>query len=259
MAEQMTGKVRRVAVVTGASSGIGRAIAKRIAADGIAVVATGRRHSRLSALQTWSEERGFAIAGVAGDATEPGLVGRLFDAAFDRWGMQPSLFVLCAGHGLAGSLLTSDPERWNTLFDVNCVSALRQIRDSAERLLALAGQEPGKAPFDLVVIGSTVGRQVSARNPVYGATKFALHSAVESLRQEVCSAGLRVTLIEPGFVLSEFQAVAGYDPAWFEDIEREQGPFLKPDDVAASVLFAIGRPPHVHIDDIRIRPTRQKV
>jgi NADP-dependent 3-hydroxy acid dehydrogenase YdfG len=109
------------------------------------------------------------------------------------------------------------------------------------------------------VIGSTVGREVSARNPVYGSTKFALHSLVESLRRAVSASGVRVTLIEPGFVRSGFQDSAGYDREWFADVERASGPLLVPDDVARVVRFVVEQPPHVHVDDIRLRPTRQVV
>ncbi|ATS51818.2 SDR family NAD(P)-dependent oxidoreductase [Xanthomonas citri pv. phaseoli var. fuscans] len=112
---------------------------------------------------------------------------------------------------------------------------------------------------DIVVIGSTVGRTLSAGNPVYGATKFALHSLVESLRQELASSLIRVTLIEPGFVRSGFQQSAGYDMNAFDTLERDLGPFLSAEDVARSIRFVLDQPPHVHIDDIRLRPTRQRV
>jgi NADP-dependent 3-hydroxy acid dehydrogenase YdfG len=112
---------------------------------------------------------------------------------------------------------------------------------------------------DIVVIGSTVGRQVSAFNPVYGATKFALHSLVEGLRQEICEHNIRVSLIEPGFVISEFQESAGYDMQWFRQLEQESDPFLTPEDVARAVNSIASQPAHVHIDDIRLRPTRQRV
>lgn len=121
-----------------------------------------------------------------------------------------------------------------------------------------AEADGGSQVRDIVVIGSTVGRQVSAANPVYGSTKFAVHSLVEALRQEVCALNIRVTLIEPGFVRSGFQEAAGYDTAWFEGVAAASGPLLVPEDVAEVVQFVLDRPKHVHLDDIRLRPTRQK-
>lgn len=255
----------RTAIVTGATSGIGAAVTRRLVEDGARVVANGRRQPRLTALEALWPGPQRPVLGVVGDATDAGLIDRLFDAARRAWDRQPDLFVLCAGHGLPGTLLRSDPAKWDELFEVNCLAALRQLRACAERFVAAAqddqregGREDARVR-DIVVIGSTIGRQVSAFNPIYGATKFALHSVVEALRQEICQHGVRVTLIEPGFVKSEFQAVAGYDPDWFRALEAEQGPFLDPADVAAAIGFVVGQPPHVHLDDIRIRPTRQKV
>lgn len=253
--------INRTAIVTGATSGIGAGVTRRLVEDGARVVANGRRQPRLTALEALWPGPQRPVLGVVGDATDAGLIDRLFDAARGAWDRQPDLFVLCAGHGLPGTLLRSDPAKWAELFEVNCLAALRQLRACAERFVAAAqdGERENARVRDIVVIGSTIGRQVSAFNPIYGATKFALHSVVEALRQEICQHGVRVTLIEPGFVKSEFQAVAGYDPDWFRALEAEQGPFLDPADVAAAISFVVGQPPHVHLDDIRIRPTRQKV
>jgi NADP-dependent 3-hydroxy acid dehydrogenase YdfG len=133
-----------------------------------------------------------------------------------------------------------------------------QLRESAELLLeAQSGRSRNGG--DIVVIGSTIGRQVSSVNPVYGATKFAVHSLVEALRQEICGSNIRVTLIEPGFVRTEFQASAGYDLQWFDRLESESGPFLDAQDIARTIAFVVNQPRHVHLDDIRIRPTRQRV
>ena len=102
-----------------------------------------------------------------------------------------------AGRGLPGTVLGSDPARWEEMLSANYLAVLRQLRACAERFVALAKGDGGRQARDIVVLGSTVGRQVSAANPVYGSTKFALHSLVEALRQEVCGYGVRVSLIEP--------------------------------------------------------------
>lgn len=242
----------RVALVTGASSGIGQAIASRFAKNGLQVLATGRRQEELDKM---AAEHSSVIAQAA-DLNTPLITKELLESAKIRFGMSPSIVVLSAGRGLKGSLLTSDSSQWQDLVDINLLSIMKQMRETAQFLLS---NSKGELPQDIVILGSTVGRTLSAANPVYGATKFALHSLCESLRQELCAHAIRVTLIEPGFVKSGFQDSAGYDRQWFKDIDAESGPFLVPEDIAATVSFVIAQPPHVHLDDIRIRPTRQKV
>ncbi|MQU05746.1 SDR family oxidoreductase [Pseudomonas helleri] len=244
--------MKRVALVTGASSGIGQAIAGRFAKDGMQVLATGRRQDELEKL---AGEYPSVIAQTA-DLNMPLITKQLLETAKSRFGISPSVVVLSAGRGLKGSLLTSDSSQWQEMVDINLLSVMKQMRETAQFLLS---NLKGESPQDIVILGSTVGRTLSAANPVYGATKFALHSLCESLRQELCVHAIRVTLIEPGFVKSGFQDSAGYDRQWFKDIEAESGPFLVPEDIAATVSFVVAQPPHVHLDDIRIRPTRQKV
>ncbi|MFI9328385.1 SDR family oxidoreductase [Kitasatospora sp. NPDC052868] len=247
----------RIAVVTGSSSGIGRAVTRHLVRRGARVVAAGRRAERLAELAAeLAEEPGSAVP-FAGDITAPGHTEELLAAAEREWG-PADVFVASAGLGLPGTVLGSDPSRWEELVQANYLAVLRQLRACAAEFVKQAEADGGARVRDLVVVGSTVGRQVSAANPVYGSTKFAVHSLVEALRQEVCTHNIRVTLIEPGFVRSGFQAAAGYDAAWFEAIAEENGPLLTPEDVADVIGFAIGRPKHVHLDDIRLRPTRQR-
>lgn len=243
----------RVAMVTGATSGIGEATTRLFAKHGYAVVAGGRRRDRLDELVAGGGE----VLAVPGDVTDPRTVPAMFDAAHGRWGRVPDIAVLCAGLGLPGTVLTSDPTLWAELAETNYLSVLRQLRDCADRMTGDEGTG-GTTVSDIVVVGSTVGRQVSSANPVYGATKFAVHSLVDALRQEVCRRGVRVSLIEPGFVRTGFQGTAGYDPVWFDEVDRDNGPLLTADDVAAAIAFVVAQPPHVHVDDLRIRPTRQK-
>ncbi|MEV4635913.1 SDR family oxidoreductase [Actinoplanes sp. NPDC049548] len=248
---------RRVAVVTGASSGIGRAIAVHFAQRGIRVVAAGRNEKQLEQLAVEVSRQPGEVHPVSGDVTDPDHPQQLLDCA-EKW--EPaSIFVVSAGRGLPGTVLGSDPGRWEDLLEVNYLAVLRQLRAAGAYFLARAEQDGGRQVRDIVVIGSTAGRQVSAANPVYGSSKFAVHSLVEALRQEVCTSNIRVTLIEPGFVRSGFQEAAGYDMAWFDKISQDNGPLLAPEDVAETVGFVIDRPAHVHLDDIRLRPTRQRV
>ncbi|MBY5420082.1 SDR family NAD(P)-dependent oxidoreductase [Rhizobium leguminosarum bv. viciae] len=241
----------RVALVTGASSGIGRAAAMRLAEDGMKIFATGRRTEALASLAIAQPN----IRTHSADLASFGVLGQLLRSAAEAFGADPSVVLLAAGRGLRGGLLSSDPAQWEELIRVNQLSMMSQMRDAAEFLMTRS--VPGQVA-DIVIIGSTVGRQVSAMNPVYGATKFAVHSLCESLRQELCGHGIRVTLIEPGFVKTNFQQTAGYDEGWFAALEAESGPFLQPEDIASTVSFVVSQPSHIHLDDIRIRPTRQK-
>ncbi|WAH66457.1 SDR family oxidoreductase [Xanthomonas hortorum] len=244
------------AAVSGGTSGIGRAIAQNLAQSGIQVAISGRNQDSLEQICAASQQPG-GIIGVAADVRDVTHVEQLWRASEHNFGEPPSAFVLCAGRGLPGSLLTSDQAQWEELIAINVLGAMQQLRAVAK---AFSERERSSDTVqDIVVIGSTVGRTLSAGNPVYGATKFALHSLVESLRQELASSLIRVTLIEPGFVRSGFQQSAGYDMNAFDTLERDLGPFLSAEDVARSISFVLDQPPHVHIDDIRLRPTRQRV
>ena len=92
---------------------------------------------------------------------------------------------------------------------------------------------------------------------MYGSPKFAVNSLAEALRREIGPKGVRVSLIEPGFVRSEFQGVAGYAEDWFAEVVDRIGPVLTPEDCAEIISFIVSRPPAVHLSDALIRPTRQ--
>lgn len=247
-----------VAAVSGGTSGIGHALLETLLQAEVKVSFSGRRTERVRQIAAEHNENDHRIEGVVADSVDEDHIAQLFDAARRAFGEPPSAFVLCAGRGLPGSVTSSDAALWEELLRVNLLGVMRQLRACATFYKESYRPDSGGIR-DIVVIGSTVGRTLSASNPVYGATKFALHSLVESLRQELCGYGVRVSLIEPGFVKTEFQAAAGYDMKWFNDVEQTQGPLLAPHDVAASIRFVLEQPPHVHIDDIRIRPTRQRV
>ncbi|MDX2131310.1 MAG: SDR family NAD(P)-dependent oxidoreductase [Planctomycetota bacterium] len=251
----------RRAVITGASAGIGESVARACAAAGAACVLNARRAPRLEAL---ARELAPAPCRTApGDCADDAVIAAMLDAARDV-ALPPreaDLVIVNAGRGLNGSVVTSDPAQWEELLRTNILGAGRLIRAAAQRMLREIGERSGPGvldrPRDIVVIGSVVGRHVSPFSSMYGGTKFAVHAMAEGVRREVAAKGIRVTLIEPGFVVSEFQGVAGYDPAWVQGVFDKIGPPLTPDDVARAVLFAASQPPGVHVSDILIRPTRQ--
>ena len=256
----------RIAVVTGATAGIGEAIARAFAAGGASVVVNGRREDKLNAL---AQELGglvvapAKVAAVAGDAADAGVIDRMLGAAKEQCGRNSDLVVVNAGRGLNGSLLTSDMGAWEELIKINVLGAARLIRAAAEKMLERSVGKVGTGvltagPRDIIAIGSVVGRHGSPFSSMYGGTKFALHGMIEGVRRELSAKGIRVTLIEPGFVVSEFQDVAGYQKGWVKEMFEKIGPPLTPDDVARAVTFVAAQPAGVHISDLLIRPTRQE-
>jgi NADP-dependent 3-hydroxy acid dehydrogenase YdfG len=251
----------RIGVVTGASSGIGEAIVRTLGAQGARVVVNARRKERLGRICAEINEGAEDSRAIphAGDASDRRTVEGMLNRALDHFGREADLVVVNAGRGLNGSVLTSDPGEWEEMIRTNLMGAARLMRAAAKRMLNDLGNAAWQErPRDIVVIGSVVGRHVSPFSSMYGSTKFAVNSLAEALRREVSPKGIRVTLIEPGFVKSEFQGVAGYDPAWFEGVVEKIGPVLEPADVARSVSFITSQPAHVHVSDVLVRPTRQE-
>jgi len=164
--------------------------------------------------------------------------------------------VINAGRGLAGSALTSDPTQWEEMIRTNLTAAARLLRMSAERMLG-ASDTPDGPPRDIIVIGSNVGKHVSPFSSMYGSTKFAVGALAEAARRELGPHGIRVSLVCPGIVSTEFQEVAGYTADLQQSFRDTFAPLLDADDVARVIAFIAQQPPHVHINDVVLRPTRQ--
>lgn len=244
----------RIGIVTGASAGIGLAVARDLAARGARLILNARRAERLDALVT--ELGRDACAAYAGDCSQPACIAGMLDLARARFGAEADMVIANAGRGLKGSVCDSDTAQWEEMVRTNVLGAAHLMRAAAERMSRASGDWT-RNPRDIVVLGSVVGRHVSPFSSMYGGTKFAVHGMVEGLRRELGPKGIRVTLVEPGFVVSEFQGVAGYDPTWFKGVVDRIGPVLEPADVARAVAFIVEQPASVHISDILIRPTRQ--
>ena len=245
----------RVAVITGASAGIGRAAAMALAREGAAVVIMARREGRLEEVAAEIRKAVGRVMAVAGDAAKVEDIDRLlaraqeFSAGLGQGG-RLDIIVVNAGRGLAGGLLTSDEGEWRRMYEVNVLGAAALMRRAGE---ILARQGRG----DIVALGSVAGFHVSPFSGFYGSSKFALGGMVEAFRREVCARGVRVTLLKPGIVASEFQEVAGYTAENFFKGAAHYGKLLVPEDVAEAVVFVVSRPAHVHVNEVVIRPTGQ--
>jgi NADP-dependent 3-hydroxy acid dehydrogenase YdfG len=244
----------RIAIITGATSGIGEATARRFINSGYAVVGNGRSAEKLRALE---QEFGAAFCGIAGDASESMVLEQLFAAALERFGKPADIVVANAGRGLGGSVKDADLSKFEAILKLNVTGTLALLQKAAQRMVDQQQTGYPKQAADIVIIGSVVGRHISPFSAVYGATKFAVHALAEGLRREVGPKGIRVSLVEPGIVISGFQDGAGYSDDMVQNFEKKFGPLLHGEDVANAIHYIVTQPPHVHISDIMVRPTRQ--
>lgn len=250
----MSGRYSRIAIVTGATSGIGEATVRRFITSGYGVVGNGRNAEKLRALE---QELGAAFCGIAGDATDSTVLERLFASAIERFGKPADIVVANAGRGLGGSVKDADLSKFEEMLKINVTGTLALLQKAAKKMVDELQSGYPKRTADIVIIGSVVGRHISPFSAVYGATKFAVHSLAEGLRREVGPKGIRVSLVEPGIVISGFQDGAGYGDDMVRNFDERFGPLLHGEDVANAIHYIVTQPPHVHISDIMVRPTRQ--
>jgi 3-hydroxy acid dehydrogenase/malonic semialdehyde reductase len=245
-AEDLRGQV---ALITGASSGIGAAVAEALARRGMRVALAARRAERLQELaQRLASAPGGETLTIQCDVRDPDAVQRMVRATLDRWG-RLDVLVANAGLGYRSPVVDGDIERWKVLVDTNVYGLLLTLKYGVPPLLE-------RKRGHVIVTSSVAGRVATAGGAAYCGTKFAATAIAESLRQEVGPQGVRVTTIEPGVVLSEFQAVAGYTPETLAGMLKGAEP-LVPADIARAVLFAIEQPAHYAMNEIVVRATGQ--
>ena len=136
-------------------------------------------------------------------------------------------------------------------------STLALLQKAAQEMVNAQQEAYPRTAADIVIIGSVVGRNISTFSAVCGASKFAVHALAEGLRREVGPKGVRVSLVEPGIVVSGFQAVAGYNDELLTTFNDKYGPLLIGNDIANAIYYMVTQPAHVHVSDIVVRPTRQ--
>lgn len=239
----------QIALVTGSSSGIGAAIARALAQRGVHVALAARRTDRLQALadELTSDERTEALV-LECDVRNPEAVQAAVQQTLDRWG-RLDILVANAGFGYRAPLVDGDIARWKDMIDTNVYGLLLTLKYGVAPMLE---RERGH----VIVTSSVAGRVPTLSGSAYCGSKFAATAIADVLRQEVGSKGVRVTTIEPGVVISEFQEIAGYPPGILENMLKGATP-LVPEDIARAVVFAVEQPAHYGVTEIVVRPTGQ--
>jgi NADP-dependent 3-hydroxy acid dehydrogenase YdfG len=242
----------KTAIVTGASSGIGRATALTLAQAGAAVVLHARRKDRLAKVAAEIQAQGGKACVVTGDAGSHSDIDKLLKRALNwkEGGGKYDIVIANAGRGLAGGTLLSDYSQWQDLYQTNVIGAAYLMRQAGHYMKE-------KKSGDIVAVGSVAGRNISPFSAFYSSSKFAIGALAEGLRQEICAHGVRVSLVMPGIVTSEFQKVAGYNEGNFYKGITHMGKLLDPQAIADGICWLLTQPPHVNISEIIIRPTGQ--
>ena len=239
----------KVVAITGASSGIGEATARLLAERGAAVVLGARRTDRLDRLVDEIRAHGGRALACATDVTSRDDVAQLVERAVEEFG-RLDVLVSNAGISRIGPMADLDVDGWSAMIDVNVRGVLNGI---AAALPVFRRQGRGH----LVTTLSTAGLKIVPNQAVYAATKNAVRTLLEALRQESTDGVLRLTSVSPGFVRTEL-AASITDPALRDGIEKSMADFgIPPEAVARAVAFAIDQPDDVEIGDITLRPTVQ--
>jgi NADP-dependent 3-hydroxy acid dehydrogenase YdfG len=245
-----------VALVTGASSGIGEATAKRLAAEGAAVAVAARRLDRLERLVEEIDDAGGRALAIESDVTDRSQAEALVERTVKELGRLDTV-VNNAGVMLLGPALDAPIEEWEQMVDLNLKGLLYVAKAALPHLLKGADEGP-RLVTDLVNISSVAGRRPREGSAVYNATKFGVGAFSEALRQEVTERHVRVSLVEPGAVSTELSS--HNRPEVLEEIKGRFGEIerLEADDIADAISYIVTRPRHMAVNEILVRPTEQK-
>ncbi len=239
------------ALVTGASSGIGAACARRLAAEGVSVALWARREERLEALAEEARGAGVEARVAAVDVRDREAVGAAVEA-LAAGGVEPDILINNAG--LAAGLdpiQSGDPDDWDRMIDTNVKGLLNVTRAVLQGMIR---RDSGH----VVNIGSTAGRWVYPSGNVYNATKFAVKALNEGMSLDTASSSIRISSVNPGFVDTEFSSVRFHG-----DDDRAAAVYegftpLGADDVADVVAYVLNAPPHVNLFETVLLPTAQR-
>jgi NADP-dependent 3-hydroxy acid dehydrogenase YdfG len=238
----------KIALLTGASSGIGAATAELLAREGVTVAAVARRADRLAALVKGIEAAGGRAAAFAADVSVQSEADAVAQQVLSRYG-RIDILVNSAGIMRPGDTETSDPAHWREQFDINVLSSMYLSR------AVLPGMRQ-RRDGHIVIVSSTAGRLVGAGNVGYTASKHAVNAFADGMRQEVASLGIRVTIIEPGATTTEV-ALSIPDPEARArlNLHVSKEGSMRAEDVGGAIVYALKQPPYVNVREIWIAPT----
>jgi NADP-dependent 3-hydroxy acid dehydrogenase YdfG len=243
-----------VALVTGASSGIGEATARSLAGHGAAVAVVARRSERLDALAADIESGGGRALAIEADVTDQAQAVDAVERTVAELGRLDTV-VNNAGVMLLGPVADAPTEEWKRMVAIN-VNGLLYVSHAALPHLTRTAEGGPRNVADLVNVSSVAGRRASAGSAVYNATKHAVNAFTEALRQEVTERHVRVSVVEPGAVATELT-----DHLRPEIREQLRGGFqferLAAADIADAIAYVVTRDRHIAINEILIRPTEQ--
>jgi NADP-dependent 3-hydroxy acid dehydrogenase YdfG len=243
-----------VALVTGASSGIGAATAAALAARGAAVALAARRRDRLEAVAAAIKDRGGTALMLETDITDPQQAASAVERTAAELGRLDTL-VNNAGVMLLGQAASAPLAEWQQMVQVNVLGVLYCAHAALPHLVRAAQSEPRRVA-DMVNISSVAGRIARAGNGVYALTKHGVGAFSESLRQEMARQYVRVSLVEPGATATE---LADHNrPEVLESIRNQFGQRMDAADIADAITYIVTRPRHVAANEILIRPTEQE-
>ena len=244
-----------MALVTGASSGIGEATALALAGEGAAVALAARRRDRLDGLAQKLSGDGGRVLVSETDVTDEEQAIAAVETTVEHLG-RLDIVVNNAGLMLLGPIVGADTSEWTRMVELNVLGLMYVTAAALPHLLRAADEEPRQVS-DLVNVSSVAGRVARLGSGAYNATKWAVNAFSEALRQEITERHVRVTLVEPGAVSTE---LAGHNRpevlsalrSSLGDIER-----MEAEDIADAITYVVTRPRHVALNEVLIRPTEQ--
>jgi NADP-dependent 3-hydroxy acid dehydrogenase YdfG len=241
----------KVALVTGASSGIGEATAVALAEAGAAVAIGARRKDRLDALSARLRDGGAKVLPLDLDVTDEAACTDAVERTRAELGGLDVL-VNNAGVMLLGTIVGADPEDWRRMLSTNVLGLMYMTHAAIDGMVA-------QGSGDIVNISSVAGRTARKGSGVYNASKWAVNAFSESLRQEVTGRGVRISLVEPGAVDTELRdhITQPEAKAAAEQMATSMRA-LHSDDIARAILYVVSQPAHVAINEVLVRPTDQE-
>jgi NADP-dependent 3-hydroxy acid dehydrogenase YdfG len=243
-----------VALVTGASSGIGAATASALAAQGAAVALAARRRDRLDTLAAEIKDQGGTALVLECDVTDQQQAAGAVDRTVTELGRLDTL-INNAGVMLLGPAAGAPLAEWQQMVELNVLGLLYCAHAAVPHLRRAAGDEPRQVA-DMVNISSVAGRAARTGNGVYALTKFGVGAFSESLRQELAKQYVRVSLVEPGATATE---LASHNrPEVLAAIRNQFGQRMEAADIADAISYIVTRPRHVAVNEMLIRPTEQE-